>query len=108
MIADAIVHSQYSSTQSTHVSLRLHQRPRKTLGFETPASRLPASVVSEPVALTVTLGRLVSVLPLLRQMAPNNTDAAMTAASRATSPVWPAASLRPSANLGLNSDRNFP
>jgi IS30 family transposase len=28
------------------VALRLNQRPRKTLGFETPASKLQASVAS--------------------------------------------------------------
>jgi IS30 family transposase len=30
------------------IALRLNQRPRKTLGFETPESRLQASVASTP------------------------------------------------------------
>ena len=38
--------STYSQAQLDQVSLRLNQRPRKTLGFETPASRLHASVAS--------------------------------------------------------------
>ena len=38
--------SVYSQTQLDQVSLRLNQRPRKTLGFQTPASRLRASVAS--------------------------------------------------------------
>src|ERR1700734_812969 len=38
--------SGYSQAQLDQVSLRLNQRPRKTLGFETPASRLHASVAS--------------------------------------------------------------
>jgi IS30 family transposase len=40
---DLSVHSQ---AQLEQVALRLHQRPRKTLGFETPASKLQASVAS--------------------------------------------------------------
>jgi IS30 family transposase len=36
--------SGYSQSQLDEVALRLNQRPRKTLGFETPASRLQASV----------------------------------------------------------------
>ena len=40
---DLSVHSQ---AQLDQVALRLNQRPRKTLGFETPASRLQASVAS--------------------------------------------------------------
>lgn len=40
--------STYSQAQLDQVSLRLNQRPRKTLGFQTPASKLQASV-----ALTV-------------------------------------------------------
>jgi transposase, IS30 family len=35
-----------SQAQLNRVALRLNQRPRKTLGFETPASRLQASVAS--------------------------------------------------------------
>jgi len=35
-----------SQAQLDQVSLRLNQRPRKTLGFQTPASRLQASVAS--------------------------------------------------------------
>jgi IS30 family transposase len=38
--------SGYSQAQLDQVALRLNQRPRKTLGFETPASRLQASVAS--------------------------------------------------------------
>jgi IS30 family transposase len=38
--------SVYSQSQLDQVALRLNQRPRKTLGFETPASRLRASVAS--------------------------------------------------------------
>ena len=40
--------SAFSQAQLDQVSLRLNQRPRKTLGFQTPASKLRASV-----ALTV-------------------------------------------------------
>ena len=35
-----------TQAQLDQVSLRLNQRPRKTLGFETPASKLHASVAS--------------------------------------------------------------
>src|SRR5229473_3378899 len=38
--------SPYSQAQLDQVSLRLNQRPRKTLGFETPASKLQQSVAS--------------------------------------------------------------
>ena len=38
--------SVYSQVQLDQVSLRLNQRHRKTLGFETPASKLRASVAS--------------------------------------------------------------
>jgi IS30 family transposase len=38
--------SAHSQAQLDQVSLRLNQRPRKTLGFETPASKLRASVAS--------------------------------------------------------------
>ena len=38
--------SAYSQAQLDQVALRLNQRPRKTLGFETPASRLQQSVAS--------------------------------------------------------------
>jgi IS30 family transposase len=38
--------SVYSQAQLDRVSLRLNQRPRKTLGFHTPASKLQASVAS--------------------------------------------------------------
>jgi len=38
--------SVYSQAQLDQVSLRLNQRPRKTLGFETPADKLQASVAS--------------------------------------------------------------
>jgi IS30 family transposase len=36
----------YSQAQLDQVALRLNQRPRKTLGFQTPASKLQASVAS--------------------------------------------------------------
>jgi len=36
--------SSYAQSDLDKVALRLNQRPRKTLGFETPASRLRASV----------------------------------------------------------------
>jgi IS30 family transposase len=36
--------SGYSQAELDKVALRLNHRPRKTLGFETPASRLRASV----------------------------------------------------------------
>ena len=38
--------SAHSQAQLDRVALRLNQRPRKTLGFETPVSRLEASVAS--------------------------------------------------------------
>jgi IS30 family transposase len=38
--------SGYSQSDLDKVALRLNQRPRKTLGFETPASKLQASVAS--------------------------------------------------------------
>ena len=38
--------SVYSQSELDQVALRLNQRPRKTLGFETPASRLRASVAA--------------------------------------------------------------
>jgi IS30 family transposase len=38
--------SGYSQVDLNKVALRLNQRPRKTLGFETPASKLQASVAS--------------------------------------------------------------
>ena len=38
--------SSYSQAQLDQVALRLNERPRKTLGFETPATRLQASVAS--------------------------------------------------------------
>jgi IS30 family transposase len=38
--------SGYSQSDLDQVALRLNQRPRKTLGFETPASKLQASVAS--------------------------------------------------------------
>jgi len=38
--------SGYSQAQLDQVALRLNERPRKTLGFQTPASRLQASVAS--------------------------------------------------------------
>ena len=38
--------STYSQSELDQVALRLNQRPRKTLGFQTPASKLQASVAS--------------------------------------------------------------
>jgi IS30 family transposase len=38
--------SGFSQFELDKVALRLNQRPRKTLGFETPASRLQASVAT--------------------------------------------------------------
>src|ERR1700681_267207 len=38
--------SGYTQADLDHVALRLNQRPRKTLGFETPAARLQASVAT--------------------------------------------------------------
>jgi IS30 family transposase len=38
--------SGYSQAQLDQVSLRLNQRPRKTLGFQAPASKLQASVAA--------------------------------------------------------------
>jgi IS30 family transposase len=38
--------SVYSQAQLDRVALRLNQRPRETLGFQTPASKLRASVAS--------------------------------------------------------------
>jgi IS30 family transposase len=40
--------SGYSQEQLDQVSLLLNQRPRKTLGFQTPADKLQASVASTP------------------------------------------------------------
>ena len=36
--------SGYTQSQLDKIALRLNQRPRKTLGFQTPASKLRASV----------------------------------------------------------------
>jgi IS30 family transposase len=38
--------SGYSQSDLDEVALRLNQRPRKTSGFETPASKLQAGVAS--------------------------------------------------------------
>lgn len=40
--------SAYSQSDLDQIALRLNQRPRKTLGFETPESRLQASVAPTP------------------------------------------------------------
>jgi IS30 family transposase len=40
--------SSYSQADLDAIALRLNQRPRKTLGFQTPADRLQASVASTP------------------------------------------------------------
>jgi IS30 family transposase len=36
----------YSQSDLNRVALRLNQRPRQTLGFQTPASKLQASIAS--------------------------------------------------------------
>jgi IS30 family transposase len=38
----------YSQAELDEIALRLNQRPRKTLGFQTPADKLQASVASTP------------------------------------------------------------
>jgi IS30 family transposase len=38
--------SDYSQSDLSKVALRLNQRPRQTLGFQTPASKLQESVAS--------------------------------------------------------------
>jgi IS30 family transposase len=40
--------SSYSQSDLDEIALRLNQRPRKTLGFQTPADKLQASVASTP------------------------------------------------------------
>jgi len=40
--------SRYSQADLDEIALRLNQRPRKTLGFQTPADKLQASVASTP------------------------------------------------------------
>jgi IS30 family transposase len=40
--------SSFSQSQLDEIALRLNQQPRKTLGFETPADKLQASVASTP------------------------------------------------------------
>jgi len=40
--------SSYSQSDLDRIALRLNQRPRKTLGFQTPADKLQASVASTP------------------------------------------------------------
>src|SRR5215472_14928319 len=40
--------SYYTQSELDEIALRLNQRPRKTLGFQTPADRLQASVASTP------------------------------------------------------------
>ena len=41
--------SDYSQSDLNKVALRLNQRPRETLGFQTPASKLQESVASSPL-----------------------------------------------------------
>jgi IS30 family transposase len=41
--------SRHSQSDLDEIALRLNQRPRKTLGFQTPADRLQASVASTPL-----------------------------------------------------------
>ncbi len=38
----------YSQPELDEIALRLNQRPRKTLGFQTPADKLQASVAPTP------------------------------------------------------------
>jgi IS30 family transposase len=40
--------SRYSQSELDQIALRLNQRPRQTLGFQTPADKLQASVASTP------------------------------------------------------------
>lgn len=40
--------SRFTQSDLDEIALRLNQRPRKTLGFQTPADRLQASVASTP------------------------------------------------------------
>jgi IS30 family transposase len=40
--------STFTQADLDEIALRLNQRPRKTLGFHTPADRLQASVASTP------------------------------------------------------------
>ena len=40
--------SRYSQSELDEIALRLNQRPRQTLGFQTPADKLQASVASTP------------------------------------------------------------
>ena len=40
--------SRFTQSDLDEIALRLNQRPREILGFETPASRLQASVASTP------------------------------------------------------------
>ena len=40
--------SQFTQSDLDEIALRLNQRPRKTLGFKTPADKLQASVASTP------------------------------------------------------------
>jgi IS30 family transposase len=44
ILAEANRLSGYSQSELDKIALRLNQRPRKTLGFETSASKLRASV----------------------------------------------------------------
>jgi IS30 family transposase len=55
--------SGYTQSQLDKIALRLNQRPRKTLGFQTPASKLHASVA--PLArITGNLNYLSAILPV--------------------------------------------
>jgi IS30 family transposase len=40
--------SRFSQSELDEIALRLNQRPRQTLGFQTPADKLQASVASTP------------------------------------------------------------
>jgi len=43
----------YSQSDLDEIALRLNQRPPKTLGFQTPADRLQASVASTPIVACI-------------------------------------------------------
>jgi hypothetical protein len=48
MAEESVSSGRFSQSDLDQIALRLNQRPRKTLGFETPESRPQASVASTP------------------------------------------------------------
>jgi IS30 family transposase len=61
--------SSYSQSDLDQIALRLNQRPRKTLGFETPESRLQASVAPQDARspeIAVAVHRLAAAFFLLK------------------------------------------